>query len=567
MSIKNVFKSFISKSFIVVFMSVGFSGSLFSYSNKICMVSDYHIQKNEFNLDIVYLPIPTLLEKTYITALKGYSAEVFTSYHIYSVDKIRDLNEEFQFGDNSIAKLIYYENDTKSGFNAGIYKIEKNETQNMSVNEKERIVIAFGGTGAKEAYSSIEFATLTDIIKANLKLLSNKETSGQVYQAIKFLQKAQADFENYDITVTGHSLGGALAQFASLASKNDSVYKKIKAITFNTAPMPLTDKTKGWIEDIDEPIPYGDIYHPIKWAKNNNINFRTNNDPLTAMLMFFQDYETIKETKETKYIGLLDIVKLPHKILNSAPSAINAIVYEELKKIFGTNKEILKTTIYGRIINLETKTGHSMGKLIKKAYLNWNKYDKFRSGFTDVNNKSTLYCSTLELLKNHSISYPKKDNDYKFYPNKVATRYEISIFITNSFFYHEFRKEKKKNSNLTRFQFFNKKFQGNDSTKSSQMSISEFKTILIQVFRNRILASTSEHITELLLSIFERDLTNKLANSKDTEKITRGRISNLISLVNYLDYGVYINTTKSNVSDKGSLDTYTPLPTDFLKAN
>jgi len=510
--------------FMVIFFSLlSFVLHAANMSSSTCSAKTYHALKNEFNLGTTTYP-----------ALKFYPAEAFLSNHIYSIDKTKDIGEEFQFGKNMLAKLILYETDNE-GFVAGVYVVNN-----------KKIVIAFAGTTGKESFS--DEAALWRDVKTNVKLLSDHSTNGQIYSTIIFIQQMQVKlrkmYPSYSMTVTGHSLGGGLAQFASLASKNYDKFKKIKAVTFNTAPMPLTNITKKWIENLDT---------QKTWSDANNVNFMTNYDPLTLILRYFENREKMGEAVKKKF-------KL------SKGFSID-IVYATLKKLLDiTDSDKIKKLIYGKRIVLPTNTGHSMLTLIKKVFPNYASIGAFRHGYDDVKVESYgLYCDILKLMEKHVISYPKKERDYKFYPNEVASNYEVSLFIVNAFYYDSFRKALGKKT-LTKFKYFKDKFVNVDGIiwNLDEDKPLKFKTmagIMKTIYKEHIVANPKyrimnnkykeEVLSDTLESIEQSvfGFTRIYSNNKDSI-ITRHQMVTWISDSLDIGYTKLITDIKGYIAER-----------------
>jgi len=511
---------------IVIFLALSSVSYAQSYlSSATCSSNTYHALKNELNMNI---------SSTY-SALKPYAAEAFVAYHIYSIDKKRDVGEEFQFGKNHIAKLLKYTDDADSGFEAGLYLIDN-----------KRYIIAFGGTSSREKYS-VNNALSSGVSDglADAQLLSNRATSYQVNLAAIFLQSLQVDYPNKDITATGHSLGGGLAQFAGLMSKQYSKYKKIKAVTFNTAPMPLTNITKKWVESLNV---------NLLWADNNNINFMVNNDPLTNVLKSSENYTGNNLEKFEIDTGY----PLLNKLLNDTKKGkkFKNIVFGIAQIYMNQTVRDLKKLIYGKRIILHTNTGHSMLSLIQKVSPDYANTGVFRHGFSDVKTASSgLYCDILKLMERHVISYPKKERAYNFEPNNKASIYETSIFIVNAFYYKEYREEERKNTNLTKYQYFLDYFNRTwDSNKEAPYHFTYLKNNFDKIYR--------EQLKELDTSLSEKELDRCVQKSKDIvfwdedkDKFTRGQLASWMVQSMNLNYTKIIKEVRSEIKEEETLKT------------
>ena len=149
-----------------------------------------------------------------------------------------------------------YKDDSSTGFTAAIYRNE----------DEKKYIIAFAGTTGGER----DMADWSQ----NFQLLDYNSKEGQFAQAGVVIEaykaivdkknKAIADKKKYAIELTGHSLGGALAQFGALEFG-------LKAVTFNTAPMSISEKVISYYSK--------DGLERVKSFSNHHItNIRSKND-------------------------------------------------------------------------------------------------------------------------------------------------------------------------------------------------------------------------------------------------------------------------------------------------
>jgi len=168
-----------------------------------------------------------------------------------------------------------------------------------------------------------------------------KSKAPQFIEAIDYINKIKKENPNTKIEITGHSLGGALANYASLETG-------FKAVTFNAAPITLSEKAMMHLSDDGRDR----LFH----GKNNQIiNIRTNNDPLSfsaKLLKGLRNYG--KKTMSLFNIGRISFDLMP-----------------------------------GKNIMVNSDTGHSINSLIDSAYKNQTKE-------IDINKVQTQVAKTVK---------------------------------------------------------------------------------------------------------------------------------------------------------------------------
>lgn len=178
------------------------------------------------------LPTPNTLhnahiEKERIPISKEELEGLSGSYYLYASLSSRIYEESID--DEGIEKegwiLVYLDDNNLNGFKAGLYR---------TTEAPYRYVIAYTGTtGSTSDYLAVQaYDGIADIMTdlSLLGMVSNLQPSC----ALVFYKEALRIIDNDGVleAITGHSLGGALAQYTGL-------YTGIKTITFNTAPLPF----------------------------------------------------------------------------------------------------------------------------------------------------------------------------------------------------------------------------------------------------------------------------------------------------------------------------------------
>lgn len=136
---------------------------------------------------------------------------------------------------NFNAKIIDFEDDTITGF--GAYALKDNDTGD--------ITIVYVGTQPKQTYFGIGGIDSPDIwqdISIGLNNLFNTDYPIRQYdQGVDFYERVKRNHgQNSNITLTGHSLGGGIANTVALRNQKEN----IPVLTLNPAPVLDTDVDK-----------------------------------------------------------------------------------------------------------------------------------------------------------------------------------------------------------------------------------------------------------------------------------------------------------------------------------
>jgi len=266
---------------------------------------------------------------------------------------------------HSYWELLHYFNNNKSGFTAGIYKHE----------QTGRIVVSFGGTGAGDNFKN-------DVITDSKIMAINSEEPLQYSDTRKLLDFVNIHHKNYDIT--GHSLGGSLAQYGTLYTGHSSV-------TFNAAPVTINKKSLSQLpalyrlseRKISNIRTYDD---PLSWLIRVTTKIESGisiNDELDLLLpgKAKKDYTVLIDyLKSKKLVYLAEKIESTHlkqKIregtIEKLNEDINSLIKFVKKRVYGIPDDIsLSSITYGMDIMLSLGGGHSISNIFQQALLSTN---------------------------------------------------------------------------------------------------------------------------------------------------------------------------------------------------
>ena len=310
------------------------------------------ILKNDLKKYLISLDTDSIRGLKY--ASKKYWEYALLSNAIY--DKKNNLLVKKHTEVNNSGWKLYQFKQSLNGLVVGLYK------------KGDRYIMAIGGTTANSTMIPI-IDTVLDVW-TDLTLISETIFKPNQLLSLKnWYKKLPQNIKSNIVAITGHSLGGGLAQYMGLMTG-------IKTYTFNTAPLPLTyesskDLNGGYKMEaikIELENPYylttgkgslspgnqhGEpkkisryIYHDTVQGfkyKDNITNIMTKNDPLTGIL------------KYTEYV---------EQSGNIANIIIKTSILDGLKQKLGIQKKHpLVNLIVGKRVNLPLKTSHSMPRI------------------------------------------------------------------------------------------------------------------------------------------------------------------------------------------------------------
>lgn len=265
-----------------------------------------------------------------------------------NINYLRMSNESYQFNKMDVGKISttgavvekVYE-DKSSGFSATIFR-----------NPDGSVVVSFRGT---ELSDPRDIATDRNI----LRYAGNEEVQ---YRKVRELM--DITLKGYtNVSVTGHSLGGSLAQYASL-------YSGAKAVTFNTAPITTNQNALSYV--VKPAGLYQSGTSPFLYSPNNITNISTagdqmslfnellevvdsGNDPLFAYASFRRSIDPSYSVSGT-YFGST-------KLYQARARAAAIALVKSVKALNGVSTIPLKQVVIGNRVKLKIYLGHSISEL------------------------------------------------------------------------------------------------------------------------------------------------------------------------------------------------------------
>lgn len=171
-------------------------------------------------------------------------------------------NASYSFDNPEFGIWEVIEQESKdSGMQAVVYKNQ----------QTDELVLAFRGTEICNFPCSLKETQESILDLAADALLSIGESGPQFRHAFNFAEEIRNRYQNHEITVTGHSLGGALAQAVGATLG-------LQTFAFNSAPVPddyfdkhPTDLSAETLSNIIHVI--SDIYDPVSYANDSGESY------------------------------------------------------------------------------------------------------------------------------------------------------------------------------------------------------------------------------------------------------------------------------------------------------
>ena len=263
-------------------------------------------------------------------------------------------------------KLLKHQENTSSGFSATLFKDTQADSKDIEY------ILAFRGTEFPSGFSD-------DVLDSDMDLANSKLPSNQYIDMIKFYTQCIVDkhiTESTPLIITGHSLGGALAQLLTLSLATSANANNVKEVyTFNSPGaknLKIDEDNLGKVYTIDSTI-------------------LTAGDKERALFKKIRGYEY----KESVFV-------LPNHI-----NYDNALFYA-IYKYLSNNENLKEHSILVRTLKIETHTDNMIDSKI--IYL----YEIFSINETFINCLETLKAnnrSKQPLACQDSIHHIKTDED------------------------------------------------------------------------------------------------------------------------------------------------------------
>lgn len=263
-------------------------------------------------------------------------------------------------------KLLKHQENTSSGFSATLFKDTQADSKDIEY------ILAFRGTEFPSGFSD-------DVLDADADLANSKLPSNQYIDMIKFYTQCIVDkhiTESTPLIITGHSLGGALAQLLTLSLATAGSANNVKEVyTFNSPGaknLRINEDTLGKVYEIDSTI----------------LNAK---DKERALFKTIRGYEY----KESVFV-------LPNH--TNYDSALFYVIYKYLQE----NQALKQQYILLRTLKIETRMDNMID--FKTTYL----YEIFSINETFINCLETLKAnnrSKQPLACQDSIHHIKTDED------------------------------------------------------------------------------------------------------------------------------------------------------------
>ncbi len=337
------------------------------------------------------------------------------------------------------------------------------------------IIISYRGS---DSYSEANHI-LTDWLNTNF-LIGISVLPEAITCAIWLYKKVVKDYSNYNIYITGHSMGGALALYATLY---DGLKKVKKTVTWNGLGIIDPEETTVWGKIANSYFPQmKSNYFKIKDSEKI-INYNYSKDVVGSLRNNIGKSFSV-DTCTTNNVSLL---KKHSKLIESI---MNALISNQIWKIVHKEKLSKSDIVKWILIDHNKKI-----RVIEEIY-NINKNDLLKNLLNDFNK------GNYNLAKYHQLN-----NFLPFFENGNINR---SGKINNNFLMNSFKIAVIDGVSLNIF---------NPSTKGSAISISKKKCYIPKIAKNQKNIKMGDDIYNLAIKNESNLLNNRIEKSFSKDNV------------------------------------------------